>query len=215
MGDLREADLEEIVRLRPNLILISKTGNRKAVAEALAKVGLNVKTMERPNTVAGYADFIRELGLLTGREARARELSEKIRKEAARLQARTAADGRVRTFVQLDAGPVLYSAGAGTLVGDLLDICGGENIVGDRGRAYPALEVEEVIAAAPEVIVVCVMGRRGEAAVRDWARFPWVPAVAAGRIHLLDPDLICRLSPSLLQGMEQISKWLHPEESVP
>lgn len=216
VGDLREVDLEAVVALRPDLVLISRTGNLRTTAESLTAAGLEVRAMERPRSLEGYLDFLLEIGVLVGREGEAAAAAARARDELADLRARARCSRQVPVFIQLDPGPALYTAADGTMIGDMIAVAGGINIAAKFGRRYPALSEEEVIAAAPEVIVICLMGERGEEVRRRWLEFQGIPAVDSGRVHLLEADLACRLGPGLLRGTRTLAAWLHPEwEAVP
>ena len=73
----------------------------------------------------------------------------------------------------------------------------------------------QVIAAAPEVIIEPAMlpGTLDEQRIQAtsyWNRFANVPAVRTGRICVIDGDVVSRLGPRLPEGVETISRCLHP-----
>ena len=83
----------------------------------------------------------------------------------------------------------------------------------DEPITYPRLSLEEVIRKRPEVILISSMERGGrfEKARQDWLKWTSIPAVQNGRIHLIDSDLIDRPSPRIIQGLEAMARFLHPD----
>jgi iron complex transport system substrate-binding protein len=73
--------------------------------------------------------------------------------------------------------------------------------------------MERVLEADPDVILVSSMvGEAGSRrALREWSRWPTLQAVRKGRVHLIDGDLIDRPSPRILEGLENMVQWIHPE----
>jgi ABC-type Fe3+-hydroxamate transport system substrate-binding protein len=43
-----------------------------------------------------------------------------------------------------------------------------------------------------------------------WSRFSNLPAVANGRIYVIESDAVLRLGPRLAEGVEAIANCLHP-----
>ena len=61
------------------------------------------------------------------------------------------------------------------------------------------------------------MGKTGveeqqKEAVQYWSKKNNLPAVKAGRIYVVNSDLVLRLGPRLPQGIEIIARLLHPEQ---
>jgi len=74
--------------------------------------------------------------------------------------------------------------------------------------------VEEVIRRGPDVILISSMSRSGEyeQARQNWLRWDSIPAVKAGRVHLVDSDLLDRPSPRIVEGLERVAGLLHPDK---
>jgi ABC-type Fe3+-hydroxamate transport system substrate-binding protein len=92
----------------------------------------------------------------------------------------------VPVFYPIWRGPWM-TINADTYIHDLLAVCGAANIFGDRSTRYPTVTLEEMASRRPEVIVLPdepFRFRRSH--VEDFAPYADVPAVRAGRIHLVD-----------------------------
>ena len=69
---------------------------------------------------------------------------------------------------------------------------------GARPERYPTISLEEVRAARPDVIVLPDEPFRFRAIhIQDFAPYTDIPAVARGRIHLMDGKLFCWYGPRI------------------
>jgi iron complex transport system substrate-binding protein len=114
------------------------------------------------------------------------------------------------------ADPVI-AAGPATFIHDLLQMAGGENVVRERGVPYPRLSWEEVVASAPEVILVASHLEGEDRPLRGVLRSAWesIPAVRTGRILRVPGDTIHRPGPRVVEGMERLARAIHPEAFPP
>ena len=77
--------------------------------------------------------------------------------------------------------------GPDTYIHDLLAVCGAANVFADRAERYPTVTLDEMAARRPEVIVLPDEPFRFRRAhLADFAPYTDVPAVRAGRLHLVD-----------------------------
>jgi ABC-type Fe3+-hydroxamate transport system substrate-binding protein len=101
------------------------------------------------------------------------------------------------------------SINADTYVHDVLRECGGDNVCAGAPRRYPEVTLEEIRAARPEVILLPdepYRFRRVHAA--DFAAHPDIPAIAAGRVHLIDGKLISWHGPRIARALETLPPLL-------
>lgn len=119
---------------------------------------------------------------------------------------------RPRVFFQIGDAPIV-SVGTQTFAHELIGLAGGVNVAAGPA-VYPRFSREQLLGLAPEVIVISSMDRTAgavEQTRQEWSRWPNVPAVRDGRIHLVDSDLFDRPSPRLVEGLEQLAGFLHPQ----
>jgi len=110
----------------------------------------------------------------------------------------------------------LRVAGRETFVNEMIELAGGENAIGPTLHKYPPVGIEQVITAAPEVIIEPAMvagdpEKQHRQALAYWDRFRNIPAVANDRIYVVDGDVVSRLSPRLPAGIQMIARCLRPE----
>jgi len=211
VGSYVHVDLEHVISLRPDLIIAIRDGNPKEVVARLERMGLPVFVVD-PRSVEDLFRTLRGLGALVGRRGQAEELVEDLQRRLDRIRREVQGKPRPRVLLQIGVDP-LVSVGDSTLQGQLIELAGGQNIAGDGPILYPILSMERVLEADPDVILVSSMvGEAGSRrALREWSRWPTLQAVRKGRVHLIDGDLIDRPSPRILEGLENMVQWIHPE----
>ena len=113
-----------------------------------------------------------------------------------------------RVFCPIWRNPWM-TVGPDTYAHDLLGLCGGANVFAHRHeRRYPVVREEELLAAAPEVVLLpdepYAFGPEDAASVRRLA----IPAAAAGRVHLIDGTLVSWYGPRIRRAIETLRPLL-------
>ena len=108
------------------------------------------------------------------------------------------------TTASAGAARALYQAGAERGIRCLdAPVSGGqagaENAAGGIAEAYPRVSLEWLIAARPEVILDAT--ETSEPPAEYWARWPSLPAVAAGRVIAIPADEVTLPGPHLERGL--------------
>jgi ABC-type Fe3+-hydroxamate transport system substrate-binding protein len=157
-----------------------------------------------PRTVAGAIRMIRELGTVTGAEARATALADELDARLAEVGALVAGRPSVAVFYAIWREPWM-TINQDTYVHDVLRLCGGANVFAEHPHRYPAVALEEIAARSPHVILLPDEPFRfREVHRRDFTRFPGVPAVASGRIHLVDGKPFSWHGPRIAQALRTL-----------
>jgi len=82
-------------------------------------------------------------------------------------------------------------------------------VFAERPGRYPAVTLEEIAAAAPDVILLPDEPYRFRRAhIADFAAHPDVPAVASGRIHLIDGKLLTWYGPRIGSALRDLGALL-------
>jgi iron complex transport system substrate-binding protein len=208
IGNYIDPDLEAIVGANPDLVLVTDVDLAKLVpaleARHIPTVVLSAKSID-----GVFAD-LELLGQITGRRAQAETLVDQLRARVARVEQAVAGATLVRTFYEID--PTLYTAGPGTFIDDVIRRAGGVNIAAGATTAYPQLSQEQIVNADPEVIILAD-GNAGvsPAVVRSRQGWSQVSAVVSNRIFAIDPDIAERPGPRIVDALEQVAHFLHPD----
>jgi iron complex transport system substrate-binding protein len=211
VGSYVRLDIERIIELRPDLCIAVKDGNPKATVDRLQALGVPVYALD-PRSVPTVIQAILEMGAVLNAGDQAERLARDMRSRIQRVTDRLAgAVRRPRVFFQIGDAPIV-SVGTNTFAHELIGLAGGNNVAAGA-TGYPRFNREQVLALAPDVIVISSMDRTGsiEQTRQEWSRWPSVPAVRDNRIHLVDSDIFDRPSPRLVTGLEQLAGFIHPE----
>ncbi len=213
VGSYIHLQIEAIVALKPDLVVATMEGNPKSQVERMEQLGLKV-VVTNPRTLDDLYEALLILGRIVGRESKAEHLVENMRGAIRTVSSLVASRPKPRVLLQVGSNPMVV-AGDDTLQDHLIKVAGGENIGASQGRGYIPLSLERAITLAPEVILISSMADSlaAERVKEGWKRWPQIPAVAQGRIHVIDGDLIDRPSPRIVEGLKGMTKMIHPEIS--
>ncbi len=205
VGDFVTPNLEAITAAKPDLVLVT-TGVQADVIDKLEKTGAVVVAID-PQSLEALYTSIDTVGKATGETAKAAEVVKGMKDELASIQEQIES-APVRCFVEIAQEP-LYTAGAGTLINDLIEQAGGENVVTQEG--YVAYSLEQLVTDDPEVYLATKGSMSDPASLKDRAGYSKLSAVKNGRVYVLDDNLVSRPGPRVIQGIRQIAEALHPD----
>jgi iron complex transport system substrate-binding protein len=211
VGSYISLDFEKIVSLKPDLIIATGAGNTRDMVERLERLGFPTYVIF-PRNVEDVIRSVGHLGQLVGREKEGVEIIQEMKRRRERVVELTLGLPRPRVFLQIGEAPVV-TVGKNSFADDLIRLAGGDNVAGNEKEMYPRFGMEEILKRSPEVILISSMNPRWnyQKAFQEWSRWKTIPAVKNGRIHLIDSDLIDRPSPRIIEGLEEMARFLHPE----
>lgn len=206
VGSHTRIDLEALVGLAPDLVIGWVTGNPAEQMETLEALGMPVFYIE-PRTVDDVAHTIERLSRLAGTELAGQQVADSFRQGMAELATRYSDREPVRTFYQVWDQP-LMSVNDEHLIGQVVQLCRGENVFGDQLRLVPRLDDEAVLVANPEAIIAGGMGEENRHWLTHWEQYPHLSAVADDSLYFVPPSLIQRPTPRLLDGAQLLCEKL-------
>ncbi len=230
VGDLYALDLERIVALKPDLLIVWHNGNSQRQLDVLRGLGLPIY-FDGPRRLADIPHSLEQIGRLAGSAAQADAAAAAMRARVGALRDRHAHKATVSVFYQVWTKPLL-TVNATTLIGDVITLCGGDNIFGRLPMQAPRVGVEAVIEADPQVILAASLGQISAedasaalgaagsdgAAHADfslWRAWPRLRAVRHRHLVALNDDLISRHTPRVLDGAEHLCRALDAARRPP
>ncbi|HEY7869014.1 MAG TPA: cobalamin-binding protein [Methylomirabilota bacterium] len=207
VGGEKNPKLELIRDLGADLVIANVEENVREHVETLRAWGIAVH-VTYPRTVAEGIRLVGELGELLEAGSRAREIETALR--ARHDEVRAAAAGRRprRVFCPIWRRPYM-TINRDTYVHDMLAVAGGENVFASAAKRYPEVTLEEVAAAAPEVVLLPDEPYRFRAVHRgDFAAYPGMPAVRDGRLPLVDGKLLSWYGPRIAEALRVLPPLL-------
>jgi len=140
---------EEIIDLRPDLVLSSRH-NALATREALRKLNIRIETFGVPGTVEQSRQQVLKAGRALGHPERGEALLARI--DAAFAAAAPNPGQRRPTALVFQSNG--FTAGADTLVGELLTRVGFENAAGRYGlKQWGNVRLERLLADPPDLLI--------------------------------------------------------------
>lgn len=208
IGDTLKPNLERLIALKPDLVLISTASQLEKITQQLDQLGIPV-FVTNPKSVAGVLTSIRQIGELTDTAQQGEVLAAEMQGRISTVQRQVAGQDVPRVLYILQLSP-LITAGKNTFINDLIIQAGGRSISGEESADYPQFSLETAIARAPEVIIV--PASHGTELVNVEAvkqAFATTPAVKNNRIVRVNPDLIDRPGPRIVEGLEAIRAGIY------
>jgi iron complex transport system substrate-binding protein len=210
VGATLNPSIEKILTLKPDLVVGSPQANRRETADQLARVGIPLYGVTA-QTVDGMLVSVADLGRALSHEAEARELVGKLQVRLDAVSRRIAGRKPPRVLFVVWFRP-LMTAGPQTFLSDVIRRAGGEPLGRGLQGEWPKLSVEEALRLQPDVILFpqtqAFAPNREE--FRTLAGWKDMKAVQEGRIYFVS-DTIVRASPRLVDALEEISRYLHPD----
>jgi ABC-type Fe3+-hydroxamate transport system substrate-binding protein len=208
VGGTKNPDLDAILACRPDLVIANREENRRRDVERLRDAGIPV-WVTYPRSVREGADLLRELAGLGASPAAVSKVVDPVLACVAVAES-SPVERATPVFCPIWKNPWM-AVGGNTYANDLLRLCGGANVFAYReDRRYPIVQDAEIVAAAPEVIVLpdepYAFGPRdaAELAALD------VPAARDARIHLIDGTMVSWYGPRIRWAIETLRPLLTP-----
>jgi ABC-type Fe3+-hydroxamate transport system substrate-binding protein len=205
LGDCWQMEnVDEILRLRPTLVIGSVPFKKETVAKLLEQP-LNFLA-KNPRSLADIERDILLLGRIAARAAAAERLIAKMHREFNSIRRNALHAKRTpRVYCEAWPNPRISSP---PWVAELVHIAGGEFVVPAGEKIADA----QVAQARPDVIVLAWAATGAKAdPKKTYAIEAWkgVPAIQNHRVHIISDELLNTPGPPLIQGARQLFRILH------
>jgi iron complex transport system substrate-binding protein len=218
-GSVYEVDRERLRELRPDLVLTQAVCEVCAVptGSVLEAVGAlphppRVLSLDA-HTLEGIVRSHGEVAEAAGVPGRGEEAEARLRARLERVAARVAGRPRPRVLMLEWLDPPFAP---GHWVPEMVELAGGENLVGSAGARSREVAWEALEGADPDVLLVEPCGYALAEARADAERsaarlLSLAPrAVREGRAWLLHSAFYSRSGPRVVEGVEVLARVLHP-----
>ncbi len=204
IGGYHGIQMERIVELQPDLIVAWQGGNRSDELKMLEKLGLPVYRSETKR-LHHITDELKALGKLTGTEEKANALIADFNRQLAALTLANKEKEKVTFFYQLWSAPI-RTISEGSWINEMLEICGGKNIVNNPDVDYPQISLETVLLNAPMAIIIPSSHGHdnGKLSGLKWSDWPEIPAVKNNHIYRINGDILHRFSLRVVEATQTI-----------
>ena len=205
-------NLEQIIALKPQVLLMSTMAQTEEQAAALEAAGIKV-VISDAHDIEGVYTSISIIGALMGKEAEAENVITSMKETFAEV-AEKAADTAEKT-VYFEVSPLeygLWTAGSGTFMNEIAEMMGLKNCFSDVA-GWGQISEEQVLLRNPDYIVTITMyfgeGPKPEDEIMSRAGWQNVTAVKNGAILNLQNNELSRPGPRLAEGAKMLYDFIN------
>jgi len=224
-SSIYQLDATRLAELRPDLILTQELCEVCAVSypiveSAARRLDASTQLISlEPESLGDVFEHLRLLGRLTGRAGEADRVVSALQDRVASV-VRAVGGASPRRVLCLEWIDPLF--GSGHWTPELVQLAGGQALLARPCEPARTIAWQEVLAAAPKVIVVMACGFSLARSLEEMpllARRPgWaeLPAIRSGHVYVVDGNAyFSRPGPRLVDSLEIMAGLLHPDRVDP
>lgn len=204
VGRYGQLDMEQLLSLRPDLLLLWPDSVGPAQREQLKRLNIPTYVAESRN-LDQLTEHIEAIAVQLGRAERGISLAATLRQRLVSLRERYRRDEPLRVFYQVWDRP-LYTVGGGQIISDALQVCGARNVFADLTLPAPQISVEAVLLRDPEVILAS-----DQAQLDAWKAWPQVAAVQQGQLLMVTDKGLERPSGQMIEATARLCELIAPD----
>jgi iron complex transport system substrate-binding protein len=206
VGSATDVNVEAVLKLKPTIVIVGALTNKRDI-EKLKSLGLNVKIVSYPRSLEDIYRTVIEIGNLTGRGKKAREIVAYSRRKMELIEKDSKRYPSKKVFMEIGVKP-LFSVPRETYLDDVLNRLNLINIAKDV--QIGGISKEIVLKANPDVILIMDMGDIGKEEKKNWEQFKFLNAVKTKKIFIIDADrLASPVLPDFIDLIEDIAGMVH------
>ncbi|MCF6460922.1 cobalamin-binding protein [Clostridium sp. Cult3] len=209
VGGFQEINIERIIELETDMVFQYGPGDEN-INNSLKEAGIKVISYE-PETIDEVIDLINTIGKITGKTLEAEEITKDMMDRRDAIVEKIKDAEKVRVFYEIWHDP-LTAAGPGSFMDELMALAGGDNIAKDADSPYPQFDVEKLIEMDPEVYLSADdMEERTPESIKQRPGYESITAIKNDKIYPLEPNIVSRPGPRIVDALELVAKAIHPE----
>lgn len=197
-----DPNIEELVKLDPDIILISGHSSDESKYTELKNAGVKIINIESPETIQGIYDSIILIGKEVGKEIEANKMVEDLKVKVEEIKSKVKREP-IRFYFEISQAPYLYSFGKNTFLNEMVEICGGENIFNNLD-GWIAPSEEAIINENPQIIFTNVYTENNIDEIKSRAGWENVDAVKNNNVYYIDKNFSSRPSQFFIKAIDQI-----------
>ena len=214
-GGFGALDTETILASTPDLVLAADLTPAEQI-QALEDLGLNVFVLGNPTDLQGMYENLRTVATITGHLEQTETLIASLEERVAVVEEKISGVAeRPLVLYELDGTDpnAPWVPGPGTFVDTLLTMAGGNSMSASLDGAWVQVSLETIIEMDPGIILLGDAQWGGVTPEMVAARGGWeaLTAVQGGKVYPFDDNLISRPGPRMVDGLEAMAKFLHPD----
>ena len=219
--DMMAPDQEQIIALGADIVFTTGMSASQGtdVFEAVRESGTCTADIPSSASLKDIEDDIRFIGACVGRSEEAEAIADDMQKkieELSEIGNGIPEDERKRVLFELYTpsadNPMIYTAGDGTYINEMLELIGAENVAAAQADQWPALSEEAAIASDPDVILTADMYTPDVIdAILNMSGWEHVKAVKDGEVYQLSSDAVNQPNQHVVEAMIEMAKAIYPD----
>jgi len=190
-------DLEKIISLKPDFVLIMN-GFRNGEETILTSASLKVISLNLSN-ISQIVNSIKIIGKKFNRESLAKGFERNLKL----IKDTISEDFEKPPLVYVETwGNPLMSVGNSSFISDIITAAGGKNIFSDKTQDNIQISVETILTKNPDIIIIAYPEEVKTIYKRPL--FDSLNATKNKRVYKINPDLIVRPGPRILDGILEL-----------
>jgi len=216
VGGVLNPNIEKIISLNPDLIISMQS---VVLLKKLKRLDVELLTVKN-ETLSDLYDSLDILGDKLKIESKTDSLVQYIRKCIDFYRTKTEGRNKPKVLfvVSKDITSLknIYAAGESTFLNEIINICGGKNIINERDVRYPKIGKEEIIKKNPDIIFDTSLGgevteEKIKTNIKEWEKLKTVSAVKKKNVVYLNDPTITILGPNIIETVKKLGKYINPE----
>lgn len=204
-------NLEEILALEPQVVVMGGMAHTKEQVNLLEQNGVKV-VCTNANSIEEVYENLRLLGAVMGREDEAEAIVADMQATFADIAAKSGKTDKTIYFEVMPLEWGLWSAGTGTFMHELAELCGMQNAFADI-EGWQAVSQEQVIERNPDAIVLVTgLGENAVDEVKSRSGWGEMDAVKNNRVYNADSYKMTRPAPRLAEAAVELYNFLNDIE---
>jgi iron complex transport system substrate-binding protein len=205
VADSWTAQTEQIVAVKPDLVIAAVPYQEKAVSQIL-RAGIRFLGLA-PRTLNDIYIDIATIAGVVGAIDQGEAVIAGMKRTIENVRAKTRGAARPRVFCEEWGKPIIASQ---PWIAELVEAAGGDFI----GQAGQQTSAEAVAEQNPDVLVAAWCGAGDRVPIekiireREWGR---TPAAQNRRVFCIPDELLNTPAPTLLRGLEALAAAIHPD----
>ncbi|WP_344978193.1 heme/hemin ABC transporter substrate-binding protein [Compostibacter hankyongensis] len=204
LGHNRNIAAENVLALRPTLVLGMEDQFSSALKEQLGVTGARIVVFRQQYSIAGTQKLLQEVAEATGRRPEAKPLQQQFQRQAAGLP--FTPTGKKVLFIYARGAGTLLAGGRGTSADEAIRLAGAQNAMQDFSDFKP-LSAESLVAANPDIILLFSSGLQSMGGIDGLLKVPGIAQTRAGKnrkIITMDGELLSGFGLRLPQAIREL-----------
>jgi len=212
----QQYNVEQIVALHPDLVL-SYGQDTKAYDSQLTNLGLHIVDLPTGNLDLTLKEIL-TVGRLTLTQNAATTLYNQLQQQVSQVKSKVAGTTAPKVMIEADdtTQDKPYIFGGGTFDDELVQDANGINIFhgNTTNGGFPQVSVESIISANPQYIILTEDPAYGGNVNAVYKRANWssIDALKMHQVYRINPNVIGRPGPRLVEGLQCLAQILHPDK---